>query len=251
MDLTVSDLTALTAATLLLFNAAIRMRRTTQNRGLLRANLAMVLVLLCSVSVVFYAVDPLLGSRSLLNCITHLLMVYTGWEVSAATAKMLSALDKRPARPRLVQLWVPIVSALGVVGSYLLLNPSSSRGLEEYDQEIAYVLYWVFSVLPVALGAVHLVPRLAEVGPLLRETQWRTTTTLILLWLSFIGVLLCVAAYATTAARPELYVAREIIVTGTLLLFTAAFMMATAALPRRKERQSQRTRRARTPTQPH
>lgn len=251
LDLTVTDLAVLFIATLLTFNAVARIRKTRlQNPGLLRANIAMIAVLICSVSVVYDVVDPVLGGRSLLNCIAHLLMVYTGWEIAASTALMLNRFDQRPARSLLVNPWVALISAAGTIAAYIALNPSSSRGLEDYDHEVAYVLYWAATMAPLVLGALHLVPRMAKIMPLLREAQWLTTASLVLLWLSFIGVLLCLLMYVATAMLPELYVTREIVVNGTLLMFTAAFLMATAALPRCPGRRSRRLRPVRNHSEP-
>lgn len=241
--LTATDMAALGTALLLTVNAIARIQRTRlQNPGLLRANIAMIAVLICSVSVVYEALDPLLGGRSLLNCIAHLLMVYTGWEIAASTARMLNRFDQRPARSPLVNPKVPIISAVGTIAAYAVLNPSSSRGLEDYDHEISYVLYWAATIMPLVLGAFHLVPRMAKIFPLLRQAHLLTRASLLLLWLSFIGVLLCLAAYTATAVYPGLYVIREFIVTTTLILFTATFLMATAALPRRPGKKSRRLR---------
>lgn len=251
LALTVTDLAALLAALLLTFNAIARAKKTRlQNPGLLRANIAMIAVLFCSVSVIYDFVDPLLGGRSLLNYIAHLLMVYAGWEIANSTAKMLNRFDQRPERSPLVNPWVPIISAVGTTAAYAALNPTSSRGLDDYSQEISYVLYWAATMAPLVLGALHLVPRMAKIGPLLREAHWLTAASLTMLWLSFIGVLLCLLLYAATAAQPGLYVLREIVVTTTLLLFTASFLMATAALPRRPGKKSRRLRQARTHTEP-
>lgn len=242
-DLTVTDMAALGTALLLTFSAIARIWKTRlQNPGLLRANIAMIVVVTCSISVVYEALDPLLGGRSLLNCLTHLLMVYTGWEIAASTAKMLNRFDQRPARSSLINPKVPIISAVGTIAAYLALSPSSSRGLDDYDDEIVYVLYWAATILPLVLGAFHLVPRMAKIFPLLRESHLFTKASLLLLWLSFIGVLLCLVLYAATAAQPGLYVIREFIVNTTLILFTAAFLMATAALPRRPGKKSRRLR---------
>lgn len=242
-NLTATDMAALGTVVLLTVNAIARVRKTRfQTPGLLRANIAMIAVLVCSVSVVYDALDPLLGNRSLLNCIAHLLMVYTGWEIAASTAKMLNRFDQRPARSLLINPKVPILSAVGTVGAYAALNPSSSRGLEDYDHEIAYVLYWAATILPLVLGALHLVPRMARIFPVVRQAHLFTRTSLLLLWLSLIGVLLCLVSYTSTAIYPSLYLLREIVVTATLILFTAAFLMATAALPRRPGKKSQRLR---------
>lgn len=251
LALTVTDLAALLTALLLSFNAIVRAKRTRlQNPGLLRANIAMIAVLICSVSVIYDLVDPLLGGRSLLNFIAHLLMVYTGWEIAASTAKMLNRFDQRPVRSPLVNPWVPILAAAGTAAAYLALNPTSSRGLDDYSQEASYVLYWAATIAPLVLGALHLVPRMAIIGPLLREAHWLTTASLTMLWLSFIGVLLCLLMFTATAAQPELYVFREITVTTTLLLFTASFLMATAALPRCPGKKSRRLHQVPTHTEP-
>lgn len=249
-DLTITDLAALLTAALLTINAVARITKTRLNNpGLLKANIAMIFVVLCSVSVVYEAIDPLLGGRSLLNCLAHLLMVYAGWEISSSTAKMLHRFDQRSKRSVLVHPWIPLVAAVGTVVAYLVLDPGSSRGLEDYGQEAAYVAYWAATVAPLALGAIHLVPRMAKLAPLARDMNWVGATSLTLLWLSFLGVLVSLALFLGTAIWPDLYTLRETVVTSTLLMFTAAFLMATAALPRPKEKQSQRRRPARTHTE--
>jgi len=241
IELTATDLAALFITFLLLLNAAARAKKARQhNPGLLRANLAMVVAMICSISIVYEVLDPLLGNRSLLNCFTHLLMVYVGWEITTSTTKMLQQLDRQETTTWLIRPWIPIVSAVGVVTTYLILDPVSSRGLDAYDQEPVYVLYWLTTVAPLVLGAFHIVPRFTRIYPLLKHTNWLTQGSITLLWLSFIGVPLCAAGWAITAAFPAFYVVREIIINGTLVLFAAAFIMATAALPQPQEKQSLR-----------
>lgn len=241
MGLTATDMAAIAITLLLIINAIARARRTRQHTpGLLRANLAMVVAMVCSISVIYETIDPLLGGRSLLNCFTHLLCVYVGWEIATSTAKMLQQFDEEETTTWLIRPWVPIASAIGVVATYLILDPISSRGLDDYDQELVYVLYWLATVAPLALAAFHIVPRFTRIYSLLKYAHWLTRASVTLLWLSFIGVPLSVVGWAITAVAPEFYVVREVIVNGTLLLFATAFLMATAALPRPQEKQSLR-----------
>lgn len=241
VDLTVTDIAALFIALLLLVNAIGRAKKTrSRNPGLLRANILMILVLICSISVVYETLDPMMGDRSILNLITHLLMVYTGWEIVKATTKMLQPFDRKEIASPLVHGWVPIASLVGTLVAYMALNPVSSRGMEDYDHQFTFVFYWLATVAPLAIGALHLVPRIAKIAPLLKAANKLTRVAVTLLWLSFIGVLLCIAGWAFTAVWQELYPLREAIVTTTLLLFTVAFLTATAALPQPIEKQSLR-----------
>lgn len=251
MGLTITDKAALFIAALLAVNVAWRLRRTRLNSaGLLRMNIAMIGVMILSVSVVFAAIDPLLGGRSLLNCLSHLLMVYAGWEISQTTAEFLQRLDPLKNRSFLVRPWVPIVAAFGVVGSYLALSPGSSRGLDAYDNHPAFVAYWVLTLLPLILGAIHLLPRMVKIAPLLRKANRLTAVTMATLWCSMAGILVSVLFYCLTAMNDSFWLAREIVVTMTSVLFAASFFMATAALPRPTGRTSRHSHREESHTAP-
>lgn len=251
MGLTTSDKAALFLAFVLLVNVAWRLKKGRLNSaGLLRMNIAMAGVMIMSVSVVFAALDPLLGGRSLLNCVSHLLMVYAGREIALTTSEFLQNLDHLPRHSPLMRSWVPVVAASGVIVSYLVLNPVSSRGLDAYDNHPAFVAYWAFTLLPLILGAIHLLPRMAKNASLLLKMSRVAAITMLMLGCSMAGILLSVLFYFLTALEDGFWLAREIVVTVTSLLFAASFFMATAALPRPKERTSRRSHREQTHTAP-
>lgn len=249
--LTATDIAAVVISILLTISVLRRIKKSKLNNpGLLRANIAMVVVIVLSISVVFDLIDPLLGGRSALNALTHLLMVYVGWEIVATMANFMERFDFREKRSILIHPIVPIVGAAGVVVSYLVLNPGSSRGLDNYDDHPAYVIYWMMTLLPLLLGAAHLVPRMARVAPKLLGAQWVTAVSMCLLWCSLVGVALSAVFYFLTAINQDLWLAREIVVTSTVLAFTLAFLLATAVLPRSTRRRSQRLSREEIQTGP-
>lgn len=235
---TITDIAALIAAGLLTVNAIARARGTTcRKSGLLRANIAMIVVLLFSITPIYAAIDPYLGGKSILNLFTHLLMVYTSWEVSHSTITTLNELiDKN--RPWFIHPIVAGISCAGVLGNYLLLAPNSSRGLEAYDQSFVFVSYWACTLAPLVLGAIYLVPKLPRILPLVRDARLITKATVILLWLAFLGVLFSILGWTVTTIAPVLYCVREWVVTTTLFLFTISFFFATASLPQSVEGQS-------------
>ena len=251
LELTATDLVAVVIALMLIINAIARAKRTRLcNPGLWRANLAMIVSVLCSISVVFNHVDPLIGNRSLLNCFTHLILVYVGWQLALATTRILEQVSGETVKTLLIHPWVPVASAIGVVITFAILNPGSSRGLDDYDHEIVYILYWVATVAPFIFATCHIVPRFIRLYPVIKHAHWTSRVSITLLWLGYVGIPFSVAGWTVTAFAPEFYVIREVIVNGTLFLFCAASLMATAALPRPKEKQTPPRIQVPTPMQP-
>src|SRR5699024_6863422 len=149
---------------MLVINAIARAKGTRKhNPGLWRANLAMIVSVICSISVVFDAVDPLVGNRSLLNCFTHLILVYVGCLLALATAIILQQLTGQKVTTLLILPWVTLVYALGVCGTSAVLHPGSSRGLAQYDQQMIYVLYLAATVASVVMDSLQIVPRFIKV----------------------------------------------------------------------------------------
>lgn len=224
-----TDVVAIVIAGLLCVNVACRLRNRSPNRALLWANIAMIITLVLSISHIYEALDPLLGGASYLNLTTHLLMVWIGWAITRATEWSTSRLAAGCRRPVLLGSWVPLTAAAGTVISFLLLNPDSSRGLESYDQEPAYVAYWLFTMLPLLFAALPLLPRLAEALGKLKGVPPLVGVSLVMLMCSYMGIVLCAVFYALTAVLPEMFLLREIIVAMTLLAFTTAFTTASLA----------------------
>src|SRR5699024_7106589 len=96
IGLTATDLVAVLIALMLIINAIARAKWTRKdNPGLWRANLAMIVSVICSISVVFNAVDRLIGNRSLFNYFTHHILADVGWQLAWATARILPQLTKQ------------------------------------------------------------------------------------------------------------------------------------------------------------
>lgn len=248
--MTPGDIGSITVAIIIIVNAAMRIRRGSPNVRLLWASLLMIIPLMGSISVIYAWADPALGGRSYVNLFTHVVMVFSQWSVSKATEETLQGIEPRKKQSPLLGTWVPVVAVVGTVLSFVLLNPGSSRGLEHYDSEPAYVAYWAFTILPLFLPAFHLAPRIARTRTRFPALPRLIRVALTLLMVSFASSGLAVAAYAMTAVFPGLVVAREIVVTGTLMLFALSLAMATAALPPGRGKASRRGRLERT-LEPH
>ena len=243
VDLSATDVAALVMAAVLVTNVVWRLRRNHLNSaGLLRANMAMAVVVILSISSVFAFIDPLIGGDSLLNCLSHFFMIYAGWQVTIAMAQFLQPFDGLKRQPLLIRAWVPVVAAIGTLSSFLILNPGSSRGLDAYDHRPAFVMYWASTLLPLILGAFHLLPRMVKLAPMVLGAKKLTAISMSLLWLSLVGVLLSTIFYGLSAINESLWVAREIVVTLTTLAFAVGFLLATAALPRATGRTIRRQR---------
>lgn len=249
--LTPVDLSAILIAALLATNVVWRLsRREPHNSRMIRANIAQMLTASFGVSVVYQVVDPVLGGRSLLNCITHLFMVYACWQVTSATTHFLMNFDALKTTPILVRSWVPFVGGAGVVLSYLAINPASSRGLEDYDDTFPFVMYWAFTLSPLLLGGIHLLPRLIKIAPVIRHTRKITRVAMVFLAISLAWVPVSVFFYAITAINQDLWAVREIVVTGNILFFVVTLLMTTAAIPQATERGTRRRRREPSPVAP-
>lgn len=240
IDLTATDYVAFLLVAILAINAVWRFSRPqVNNAGLLRVNLAMILVILCSVSVVYEFIDPMLGGRSYLNLTSHLLMLYSGWQITVSLTAILEDMEGINT-PRISTHPVTLIaSCLLVVGSFFVLSPTSSRGLDSYDHHLAFVVYWVGTLIPLILGAFQVIPRMVNLAPLIFKAQCSTRATLCLLWLSYAGIILSATSYGITAAFQGFWVIREAIVSVTTLLFAVSLLMATAALPQPRGRKLQ------------
>lgn len=245
------DLSAILIAALLAVNVVWRLsRREPHNSAMIRANLAQMVTASLSVSVLYQAVDPVFGGRSLVNVFTHLLMLYACWQVASATTHFLMNFDGRRRPSALVQPWVPALAAVGVVGSYIAINPGSSRGLEDYDDTLPFVIYWASTLLPLLLGAIHLLPRLFKLRPILRHANRITRTSMVFLAIALAWVPVSVFFYAITAVHQELWAVREVVVTGNILLFVITLLTTTAAIPQATGRAPRLPRLGENPTQP-
>lgn len=249
--MTVADWGSVTVAVVILVTTALRVAKGRPNVRLLRASLAMIIPLTGSVSVVFMWVDPLLGGRSYLNLLTHIVMLYCEWSVSRAAEDTLQALAPNKRRPLLMRPWIPLVGFVGTVGSFLWLNPASSRGLSEYGDHPAYVAYWVFTLLPLILPAFHLVPRTWKARHVV-GVPGLVRAALGLLMVSFAGSVVLAGAYAAAAVFSGLVVTRDVLATVVLMLFALSLLVATAALPPAGERpcRQDRPQPIRAPRQP-
>jgi hypothetical protein len=247
--MTIADWGSVAIAAVVLINAFMRVAKGSPNHRLLWASLTMIIPLLGSISIVFDWADPLLGGGSYVNLITHLIMIFSEWSVTRATEDTLQAITPKARRPWVLRPWVPLVAVAGTIVSFLWLNPGSSRGLAEYGSHPAYLAYWAFTILPIILPAVHLVPRmwkgreLVGIPPLVRGS-------LGLLMLSYAGSLVILGAFLAAAIFPELVVVRDSLSTVVLSLFALSLLVATAALPPAGERVRQPAPRLWSPT-PH
>lgn len=242
-----TDITAFVIAFGLLCNAWVRVRRGSPNVTLLWANLAMVVTMICSVSFIYAWVDPLLGGQSYLNLGTHLLMVFVGWSISRSTHDTLARLEPTEHRPLTLRGWVPAMAVIGVIISFLVLDPRSSRGLEGYDDRPAYIAYWAFSVLALLVPAVSICPRIVRIFRIPVEIPRIIRLSLGFLLFSYIGAGVVLTFYALTAVFQDLYLLREIFVAVTLAAFTLAFTLASAALPPERGKRNRLHRPAPTP----
>lgn len=241
--LTGTDCVALLLVAILAINAIWRfVRSNNTNAGLLRVNLAMLVVIGCSISVVHGLVDPVLGGRSYLNLFTHLLMIYSGWQITRSLTDLLPEFDGLKRKQFITHWSVLVLSMIALAASIFILDPRSSRGLDAYDNQPAFVAYWVATLFPLLLGAIHLIPRMWKIMPLILRTKLSTRLTLCLLWVSYIGIILSMAGYAITAVYQGFWTTREVIVSATTLLFAISLLMATASIPQAPKTASLRSR---------
>lgn len=234
--MTIADWGSVVIAAVILVNSSLRFAKGAPNVRLLCASLAMIIPLMGSISVIFDWADPLVGGRSYINLLTHLIMIYSEWSVARATDETLQAIAHKRHRPLLLRGWVPLVALVGTVATFLWLSPAeSSRGLSEYGTHPAYVAYWGFTILPLLLPAFNLVPRIWR-GRHVLGIPRAVRSALGLLMISFAGSVVLQLAFIGAAVFPELSSPRDILSTVVLLMFALSLLLATAALPPAGER---------------
>lgn len=165
-------------------------------------------ILALAQSWIFEPLDRALGGFSLTNLISHLCMVFVLWTLTTLISGPL--LDDGED-PRVLRQVVLVIALVGVVASFVALWPSgTSRGLDAYDDELPYIAYQAFSILPLWLPAFWLVPRLVRA---LRSASFhRLQVTYVAFLVAYSASVLCVASYAAVAAAGWLEPLRELLV---------------------------------------
>lgn len=165
-------------------------------------------ILALAQSWIFEPLDRALGGYSLTNLISHLCMVLVLWTL---TTLISGPLLNDGEDPRVLRQVVLVMALAGVVASFVALRPGgTSRGLDAYDDELPYIAYQMFSMLPLWLPAFWLVPRMLYA---LRSAAFhRLQATYVAFVVAYTASVLCLISYAATAAVGWLEPLRELLV---------------------------------------
>ena len=167
-----------------------------------------------------YALDAALGGRNYLNLVSHLIFLGASWVYTIVLAEPF--FKDRP-KPVTLRLWVPITAGIGASTCFALLDPeTTSRGMEAFTNEPAWIGYWVFNIMTLWMPALALVPQLLEA-----VKHIRIKALVIAYWAMIVGYttsVLTVFGYIATFFSPALIVVREVLVLITELGLTTALI---------------------------
>lgn len=164
-----------------------------------------------------------------MNLVLHLIFLGASWVYTVLLAEPFFRNEPKPVTLR---LWVPITAAIGSTTCFILLDSNgTSRGLEAFTNQPAWIGYWVFNIMTLWMPAFVLVPRLVSAVKNTRVNSLRVAY-----WSMIIGYsasVLAVFGYVTTFFNPALIVMREVLV----LITELGLITALIAIPALKHQQ--------------
>lgn len=198
----VTNVVSLVSMSALLLSILIRLRPKSASAyaPLFWTQISIIVLLFLSLSWVYPVVDMALGGRNFLNLVSHLIFLGASWVYTTVLAEPFY---RGRAKPVTLRSWVPAVAAIGAAISFVLLDPEvTSRGLEGFTSEPAWIGYWVFNIMTLWVPALTLVPQL------LRAVKYTRNKALIMAyWAMIIGYstsVLAMLGYVVTYFYPGL-----------------------------------------------
>ena len=216
----ITDAVSLIAIGALLLSILLRLRPKSGKTyaPLLWVQVSIAAMLGMSLSWIYPTLDAALGGQNYLNLTSHLLFLGASWIYTAVLAEPFFRNCRKPVT---LNHWVLIVAVIGATACFALLgSDTTSRGMEAFTNEPAWIGYWVFNTMTLWVPAITLIPLLRGV---VKETRVRSL--FIVYWAMIIGYTASVAAmlsYVITYFNPGWIIAREVLVLITELgLITA------------------------------
>lgn len=230
-----TDVVALITIAGLLVSIAVRLHLMAGRAfvPVLWVQVAIIVLLSFSLTWVYPTLDEVLGGHNYLNLIAHLIFLGATWVYNVVLSEPIFRGERTPV---LLRSWVPVVAAIGCITCFVLLDPSTtSKGLDAFTDEPAWIGYWVFNVMTLWVPALTLVPRLLDI---VKHTKIRPLLTAY--WAMIVGYTASVLAtlgYVITYFYPALFVGRELMVGVTqLCLVTAVIAIPVSSQQQKTER---------------
>lgn len=218
---------------------------STTNRKLLAAHLAMVVAPLMANSVVYYPLDQLLGAKSYANLLVHAFVTLAIWLLSISVIASMTP----ERRPWWAKWWVPVAAILVSAIAFEILDPHSNRGLVNYQDDLAYVVYWLatLSILPLAMpqivrGLSHWFQGEKRVTA---PARYKASAGLMIY--GYIAGSLATICYAVTAVAPSMIFVREFLGYSAILALAVGLMVTPSVSQRREVARWQRADRVQIP----
>lgn len=246
-ELSAFDYTLVGTAAIMFAGAVSRVTRFRgRNPRLLAAHLLTVVGALLGVSVIFYPVDELLGSQAYANLIAHVLAVFAMWMLSSSVAEGMGLCSQGRA-PWQIRWPTVVVAVVVTVAGFFVLDPASDRGLEAYQQQPAYVAYWLGTMMMVVVPAPMLLR--AMVDWLRAEDTPRRLVAdragVVMLTIGYICASAAMVLYVLVALFIELVIVREIIAYIGMFSLAVGLMVMPSAPRRPRGRHPRRPGRVR------
>lgn len=222
--MSVTDVVTMTAMSALLISILVRLRPKSRKTyaPLLWVQVSIILMLSLSLSWTYPALDQALGGKNYVNLILHLIFLGASWVYTVVIAEPFF---RNQPKPMALRLWVPVTAAIGSTVCFILLeSDNTSRGMEAFTNEPAWIGYWVFNIMTLWMPAFTLVPRLLEAVRHTRVKSLRTAYLAIIIGYS--ASVLAVFGYIATFFSPAFMIVREALVLITELgLITALIVI--------------------------
>lgn len=233
-----TDVVALVTITGLLVSIMVRLHPRVERTfsPVMWVQVAIIVLLSFSLSWVYPVVDAALGGKNYLNLGAHLIFIGATWVYNVVLTEPIFRGQRKPSTLR---PWVPLVAAIGATTCFILLEPSrSSRGLDAFTTDPAWIGYWVFNIMTLWLPALTLVP-------LLRESvkHTRIRPLIVAYWAMIIGYttsFLAMLGYIITYFYPGLFIGRELMVMITQLCLITAVIAIPASTQKQGTERSAR-----------
>lgn len=226
--MSVTDVVTTITISALLISILVRLRPKSGKTyaPLLWVQIAIIVTLALSLSWTYPPLDRALGGMNIVNLILHLIFLGASWIYTVVIAEPFFRNQPKPATLR---LWVPITAAIGSTACFILLGSNgTSRGMEAFTNEPAWIGYWVFNIMTLWMPAFTLVPRLLEAVRYAKVKSLRVAYWAIIIGYS--ASVLTVFGYLATFFSPALIVVRESLVLITELGLVTA-LIAIPVLP--------------------
>lgn len=221
--MSLSEVATLSAIVILSISLGVRMLPGAGGgyRPLLRLQVAVMVILVLSMPILYNPLDDVLGGKNYLNLLLHLAFIVVSWRYGVIVAEPF--MGKR-GRPWCLKAWVPIVATAGATAAFFAMGADyTSRGVDAFMSDPAWVLYWIFNIMGAWMPALVIIPWLVKALREISVEQLRWAYRFLILGYTF--SILSVLGYVISYFDYNFIPAREAMVMITQFGIIAALVI--------------------------